>query len=100
VPLGVLFLVVIFRLEEPEVVTEDGLNVPVAPLGNPLTLNPTVPVNPPEGVTVTVYVVLFPRLTVLELGEAEIEKSGVATTRVALTVWVLSDVLVPVMVSV
>jgi hypothetical protein len=50
----VLLLVVIFRLEEPEVVTERGLKVPVEPLGNPLTLNPTVPVNPPEGVTVTV----------------------------------------------
>ena len=92
-----LFLVVILRVEEPEVVTEVGLNVPVALLGNPLTLNPTVPVNPTEGVTVTVYAVLLPRLTVLELGLADSEKS-VATTRVALTVCVLLA-LVPVMVS-
>jgi len=44
--------------------------------------------------------VLLPRLTVRELGEAEIEKSGGATTKVAFTVWLLPDVLVPVIVSV
>jgi hypothetical protein len=39
---------------EPEVFTVVGLKVAVAPVGRPLTLNVTVPVNPVPGVTVTV----------------------------------------------
>ena len=89
----------IVRVEEPEVVTMDGLKVPVAFLGKPLTPNETVPLNPIEGVTLTAYVVLPPRLTVLEVGEAEIVKSGGATTRVTVAVWV-SGPLVPVLVPV
>ncbi len=42
----------------------------------PLTLNVTVPVNPPEEVTVTVYMVWPPRLRVCAEGVAEREKSG------------------------
>lgn len=38
----------------PEVLTEVGLKLAVAPPDNPLTVNPTVPLNPPVGVTVTV----------------------------------------------
>ena len=37
---------------EPEIVL--GLNPAVAPVGNPLTPNPTVPLNPPSDPTVTV----------------------------------------------
>ena len=58
----------------PEVVTDVGLNDPVAPAGRPITLKLTVPVNPPLGVTVAVYVVLAPRYTVRETGLAEIVK--------------------------
>jgi hypothetical protein len=54
VPLGVVPRVVICRVEEPEPATMDGLKVPVAFLGKPVTLNETVPLNPIEGVTVTV----------------------------------------------
>ena len=37
----------------PEVFTDVGLKLAVAPPGNPLTLNVTVPLNPPDGLTVT-----------------------------------------------
>lgn len=47
-------MVVIPRLELPEVVTLVGVNVPVAPAGKPETLKLTVPVYPPDGVTVAV----------------------------------------------
>jgi hypothetical protein len=41
-------------VEDPEPVTELGLKVAVAPEGRPDTLKVTVPLNPLEGVTVTV----------------------------------------------
>ncbi len=41
-------------VEAPEPLMEVGLNVPAAPLDNPVTLKPTVPVNPFIGVTETV----------------------------------------------
>jgi hypothetical protein len=41
-------------VELPEPVTELGLKLPVAPLGNPLTLNVSVPLNPFKAVTVAV----------------------------------------------
>jgi hypothetical protein len=41
-------------VELPDPLTEVGLKVAVAPVGNPLALNVTAPVNPPEGVTVAV----------------------------------------------
>ena len=41
-------------VELPDVFTDGGLKLAVAPAGNPLTLNVTVSVNPPDGVTVTV----------------------------------------------
>lgn len=53
-PVGVVAAVVTVKVEDPEVVTDVGLKVPVAPAGNPVTLKLTVPVNPPEGVTVAV----------------------------------------------
>ena len=51
---GVVPLVVMVRVEVPEPVTVAGLKLPLAPEGRPLTLSATVPVKPPEGVTVTV----------------------------------------------
>jgi hypothetical protein len=79
VPVGVLAVVATVIVEEPEVVTEAGEKLAVAPEGSPLALKVTVPVKPPDGVTVAVYVVLAPRTTLCELGVAETEKSGVAT---------------------
>jgi hypothetical protein len=55
VPAGLELEVAMFRVDEPEPpFTEAGLKLAVAPVGNPLTLRPTVPVNPLEGVTVAV----------------------------------------------
>jgi hypothetical protein len=55
---------------------EVGLKVPVAPVGSPVTLRPTVPVNPFAGVTVVVYVAALPTTTVCEDGVADNAKSG------------------------
>ena len=52
-PVGVVLLVVMVSVELPEV-SGVGLNVPLAPAGNPLTVRSTFPVNPPLGVTVAV----------------------------------------------
>jgi hypothetical protein len=46
--------VVTFIVEDPEPVTEGGLKLAPAPAGNPLALKVTVPLNPPDGVTVAV----------------------------------------------
>ena len=54
VPAGVALLVETVIVEEPDAVTDVGLKLALAPLGNPLTLNVTVPVKPLDGVTVTV----------------------------------------------
>ena len=55
VPAGVLELVVTLRvlLPEPPVIGF-GLKLPLAPEGSPLTLNVTLPLKPPDGVTLTV----------------------------------------------
>jgi hypothetical protein len=54
VPTAVEEFVTTLNVVEPEVFRVEGLNVPVAPVGSPLTLKPTVPVNPLAGVSVTV----------------------------------------------
>jgi hypothetical protein len=46
--------VVTLIVEEPEVFTEVGVKLKVAPLGNPLALKLTVPPNPFTALTVTV----------------------------------------------
>jgi len=51
---GVPGLVVTDSVELPAPLTAAGLKLPSAPVGSPLTLNVTVPANPPDGVTVTV----------------------------------------------
>jgi hypothetical protein len=53
-PIGVLPVVVMVSVEEPELVTDAGLNEAVAPVGNPLELRFTVPVNPFNAAIVTV----------------------------------------------
>ena len=57
--------------------TDEGLNVAVAPLGSPVTVRPTAPLKPPVGVTVAVYVVLPPAVTDWLAGVAAMEKSPV-----------------------
>ena len=52
-------------------VVEDGLKLAVTPLGKPLALSATLPVNPPLAVTVTVLVPLAPWFTVTLPGLAE-----------------------------
>jgi len=54
VPVGVVALVVTVMVDEPEVVTDAGLKLALAPAGSPLELKVTVPVKPPDGVTVAV----------------------------------------------
>lgn len=49
----VLLPAVTVIVELPDVFTDVGLKLAVAPAVNPLTLNVTVPANPPDGVTVT-----------------------------------------------
>ena len=82
-PGGVVALVATLSVVDPDVVTEAGLNVAVAPDGRPVTLNATVPVNPFTGVTVAVYVVLPPGCTVRDVGVLESEKSETVIVRVA-----------------
>src|ERR1051326_76742 len=49
---------------------------PVTPEGSPLKLRFTVPLNPPLGATLSVYVVFVPMATVREVGVADNKKSG------------------------
>ena len=71
------------RVVGPDALTEVGLNTAVAPGGSPLTLKPTVPVNPAIGVTVAVNVVPPAGGTLRDAGVAETEKSDTVTVRVA-----------------
>jgi hypothetical protein len=88
-------------VEEPDVVTDAGVNVP---FGSPLWLRLTVPVKPPVAPTETVYDAFVPWVTVAVAGDAPTVKSGVGgggadwTTRVAETECV-SDPLVAVIVK-
>jgi len=67
--------------------------------GNVPIFSVTAELKPPNGVTVTVYIPLLPRLTTRGLGESEIENHPAEfTTRVAPTVW-LSPPLTPWMVN-
>jgi len=50
---GVELEVLTDSVEDPEPVTELGLKLTVAPEGNPVMLNATFPLNPLEGVTLT-----------------------------------------------
>ena len=80
-------LVVTVIVDVPWPVTEVGLKLAVELDGNPRTRNVTVPLNPPVAPTVTVYVVLLPRVTVCEAGETEMVKPWFAgfTTNVTVT---------------
>jgi hypothetical protein len=64
VPGGVEALVVTDMVEVPEPVTELGLKLALAPAGSPVAVRPTTPVNPPDPVTVALYEVPPPAVTV------------------------------------
>src|SRR5437667_384838 len=76
VPVCVLRMVLTVKVDEPEVVTDEGLKLAFARRGSPLTLNVTVPLKPVPAVTVAVKEVPPPCTTVREAGDAESEKSG------------------------
>src|SRR5580700_11210764 len=75
-PVGVLLVVVTVSVEVPDPLTDEGENDGVAPLGSPLALRLTAPLNPLIAPTFTVYVVLLPAFTVCVLGVTDIVKSG------------------------
>src|SRR6267154_5133517 len=76
VPTGVLPVVVTVNVELPAPVTVAGEKLAVAPVGNPLALSVTTPVNPFKAAMLAVYVVALPTITVCVLGLADIVKSG------------------------
>jgi hypothetical protein len=61
-------------------VVEVGLKLAVTPAGKPPALRATLPVNPPEGVTVTVLLPVPPCATDTLAGLADKEKSAGCTT--------------------
>jgi hypothetical protein len=72
---------VIFSVDVPELVIDLELRLAVSPLGA-VEESETVPVNPFRGVTVIFEVPEDPLLMVKDVGEAEIEKSGLVTCTV------------------
>jgi len=62
------------RVLEP--VVEAGLKTAVTPVGNPLALRATLPLKPPDGVTVMTLVTVEPWFTKTLAGLADSEKSG------------------------
>jgi hypothetical protein len=76
VPNGVEVEVAIVSVELPEPLIDAGLKLAVAPAGKPLTLRFTLSANPLEELTVMVEVPVLPRPTLIELGDAEMLKSG------------------------
>lgn len=84
VPAAVAAVVLTVRVELPEPpATDAGAKLALAPAGSPLALRLTVPVKPPLGVIVVVYVVALPACTVCDAGVAPMAKSpttGALTT--------------------
>jgi len=87
-------------IEDPDPVIEAGLNVPVAPMGRPLTEKLTAELKPFKPVTEGVKVVVPPWITVCDPGDAaSVKLDGGFTTSVTVEVWTRLP-LVPVVVSV
>jgi hypothetical protein len=63
------------------------VKVALAPAGRPLTLRFTVPVNPPESVTVAVYLTVPPGGVVWIAGAAVREKLGEVPSRPQTLTW-------------
>ena len=76
---GVAVVVAIVNVDEPPPFTDPGENVHEVFNGQPMTLNPTAWLNPPDGVTVTAKVPDLPRLMVRLAGDTAIAKSGTGT---------------------
>jgi hypothetical protein len=70
VPTGVVPLVVTVSVDVPDPVTVTGEKLAVAPVGNPLALSATTPLNPFKAPTLAVYVAVLPATTVSEPGVA------------------------------
>jgi hypothetical protein len=85
-----------------ELVEDVGLNEAVTPLGRPVAVNVTLPVNPPTSVTVMVSVPVLPCATDREAGEGVSVKPGVveALTVRAMVVVAVRVPEVPLMVTV
>lgn len=75
-PGAVLAEVEMLSVELPDVLIDAGLKFAVIPLGSPLAVSETVPVNPFTAPTLTVKLVLLPATIDWELGEAVIVKFG------------------------
>ena len=87
-------------VEEPEPVTDVGTNVPVAPVGNLLTVKLTAELNPFAPVTVGVKVVMTPQVTDCDLSvPASVDVGVTCVTRVTAGVYTILP-LVPVTVKV
>src|SRR5437762_2717506 len=96
-PAGVVLEVVTLRVEVPELLSDDGLKLPVAPAGMPLTLKAMLPARPFVMAMVAVKLALPPEVTVRDCGEAESENPATFNVTLALCV---SVPLVPVTVRV
>jgi len=91
VPAGVLPMVVTVNVEFPAPVTVGGEKLAVAPVGNPLALSVTTPVNPFSAAMLAVYVVALPTVTVRVPGLPEIVKyagGGAFSTKLTVVVCV------------
>jgi len=53
-PAAIELAVEMVRVDDPDVLMDDALNLAVAPVGKPVTLSVTVPVNPFCAATLTV----------------------------------------------
>jgi hypothetical protein len=83
-------------VELPPAATEVGLKLAVAPVGNPVTPNPIVPLNPPDTDVLTEYDVPVPAVTVWLEGIAPTEKSPAELTTSVTVVECVNVPLVPV----
>ena len=91
---------VMVSVEVPEFVIVVGLKVAVTPLRDALAVRETAPVNPFSAPIVIVDFPVDPLLMLMLLGEAEIEKSGLATITVTVVLWISWLLLVSVAVTV
>jgi hypothetical protein len=99
VPVVALLLAVIFMIEDPAPVIEVGLKVMVVPFPSPVADKVIAESKPPTTAVDTVTLPEVLRVTLIEVGEALMEKPGVVPVTVRDTV-VVSTVLPEVPVTV
>jgi hypothetical protein len=99
VPAGPLAAVAILNVDEPEPVTDAGVNVGVAPAGSPLTAKLTVPVNALSALVLIVKPIDEPAYTVCDCGLTVRVKSGAALTAIVAVIEWTRLPLLPVIVS-